>query len=137
MIWSRARKLFSMRYATLSESRAFRFRHRGWARERVHTVNTQPPSPRLAKLAREVVAWFVARRYHRAAELVRGSSIIRYMLEGGDPFPPLTADVAERMREYYRPEVEKLEKLIGRDLSAWKFTRERPRSDRGSVGRGQ
>ena len=97
--------------------------------ERVNTVNTQPPNPRFAKVARDLVAWFVTRRYYRAANLVRGSRIIKYMLEGGDPFPPLAADVAQRMREYYCPEVEKLEKLIGRDLSAWKFTRERCRSD--------
>jgi hypothetical protein len=92
--------------------------------ERVLAVNTQPASPRLAKVARDVVGWFVARRYHRAANRVRESRIIKYMLEGGDPFPPLSADVARRLREYYRPEVEKLENLIGRDLSAWKFARE-------------
>jgi Sulfotransferase domain len=91
--------------------------------ERVLTVNTQPLSPRLAKLARDVVGWFVDRRYHRAANRVRGSRIIRYMLEGGDPFPPLDPEVANRLREYYRPEVEKLEQLIGRDLSAWKLPR--------------
>ena len=31
-----------------------------------------------------------------------------------------------RLREYFRPEVEVLERLIGRDLSAWKHPRERP-----------
>jgi hypothetical protein len=91
------------------------------ASERIHTVNTQPPSPRLARTARDVVEWFTARRYHRAARLVRRTRIVKYMLEGGDPFPPLTTEVTKRMREYYRPEVEKLEKLVGRDLSAWKF----------------
>jgi hypothetical protein len=90
--------------------------------ERVLSINTQPASPRLAKLARAIVEWFVSRRYYRAANLVRGSKLIKYMLEGGDPFPPLSADVADRMREFYRPEVEQLEKLIGRDLSAWKFS---------------
>jgi hypothetical protein len=93
--------------------------------ERVLAVNNQPASPRLAKIARDVVGWFVDRRYHRAANRVRESRIIKYMLEGGAPFPPLSGDVARRLREYYRPEVEKLENLIGRDLSAWKFARER------------
>ena len=88
--------------------------------EHVLAVNTQPPSPRLAKLARDVVGWFVNRRYYRAANAVRGSKIIKYMLEGGDPFPPLNSEVADRLRELYRPEVEKLEQLIGRDLSSWK-----------------
>ncbi len=96
--------------------------------ERVLAVSTQPAGPRLAKVARDVVGWFVERRYHRAANLVRNSRIIEYMLEGGDPFPPLAPDVAERMRDFYRPEVEKLEKLIERDLSAWKFGRDRSRT---------
>lgn len=100
--------------------------------ERVNTVNTQPANPRLAKIARDVVAWFMTRRYYRAARLMRESRIIKYVLEGGDPFPPLTADVAQRLREYHRPEVEKLEKLIGRDLSAWKLTRERSRTEMAS-----
>jgi hypothetical protein len=83
-------------------------------------MNTQPPSQRLAKVARNLVQWFVARRYSRAAKIVRQSAIIKYLLEGGAPFPPLAPEIAARMREFYRPEVEKLEQLIGRDLSAWK-----------------
>ena len=94
--------------------------------ERVLAVKTQPVSPRLAKVARDVVGWFVDRRYHRAANRVRGSRIIKYMLEGGDPFPALDPEVANRLREYYRPEVEKLERLIGRDLSPWKLPRAMP-----------
>jgi hypothetical protein len=97
--------------------------------EKVNTVATQPPSPRLAKLARSVVRGLADRHYHRAAGWVRERSIVRYMLEGGDPFPPLTEDVVSRMREFYRPEVEKLERLIGRDLSAWKFGRDRSQAE--------
>jgi hypothetical protein len=91
--------------------------------ERVNTVNTQPPNPRLARIARDLVGVLSGRQYHRMANLVRRNRIIKYLLEGGDPFPPLTDAVSDRMREYYRPEVEKLERLIGRDLSAWKFPR--------------
>ena len=93
--------------------------------ERVNTADTQPLSPRLARVARDLVAWFTTRRYHRAARLVHQNRVIRYLAEGGDRFPPLAADVAQRMREYYRPEVELLEKLIGRDLSSWKSGRQR------------
>jgi hypothetical protein len=92
--------------------------------ERVHTVDTQPPNERTAKIARDLVGWFVNRRYHRAANVVRESRIVKFMLEGGDPFPPLTEETTRRMREYYRPEIEKLEGLIGRDLSAWKLGRQ-------------
>jgi hypothetical protein len=96
--------------------------------ERVHTVNTQPANPRLARMARDFVAWFSNRRYHRAADRVRRTRLIKYMLEGGDPFPALDGETASRMYEHYRPEVEKLERLIGRELPGWKTSREQSRS---------
>ena len=34
--------------------------------------------------------------------------------------PPMPADLSRRLYDYYRDEVERLEGLIGRDLSAWK-----------------
>jgi len=88
--------------------------------ERVNVVTTQPPNARTAKIAREVVGWFVARRSFRIARALRASSIVKYLLEGGDPFPPLTPEVTRRMREFYRGEIEKLEELTGRDLTGWK-----------------
>ena len=91
--------------------------------ERVNAIPRQPFNPRLAKMARDVVAWFASRHYDRAANIVRRSRLVHHLLEGGDPFPPLSPPVVERMREFYRPEVEKLEQLIERDLSAWKFGR--------------
>ncbi len=91
---------------------------------RVHQVNTQPPNPRMARLARKLVAWFSTRRFDRAAGMVRRNPLIKYMLEGGDPFPRPAPEVVARLRERYRPEIEKLEGLIGRDLSRWKIGRE-------------
>jgi hypothetical protein len=48
----------------------------------------------------------------------------RYCFEGGDEFAPLDTALEARLRERFRPEVETLANLIGRDLSAW--TRLRP-----------
>ena len=96
--------------------------------ERVNTVNTQPPNPRLAKIARDVVA-MVCRRAAIIARRIwcaraRSSSTcskeaIRFLRS------------PRRWRggcaSIYRPEVEKLEKLIGRDFR-------RGNSPRRSVG---
>jgi hypothetical protein len=87
---------------------------------RVNAIERQPANARLAKIARDLVGWLSGLEYYRAATLVRQSAIVKYMMEGGDPFPPLTPDVTRRMRDFYRPEIEKLEKLIGRELSEWK-----------------
>lgn len=95
--------------------------------DRVNLVDTQPPSPRMARMARNMVGFFATRRMDRAASIVRRNPIIRYMLEGGEPFPPPPPDAVARLRERYRPEIEKLEQLTGRDLSGWKTGRRQER----------
>ena len=44
----------------------------------------------------------------------------------GEPYPRLTIEQEERLRERYLPEVEALEELLGIDLSAWKKPRAPP-----------
>ena len=91
--------------------------------ERINQVNTLPSSQRLARMARNVLVWLSSHRFDRATGYFRRTALVKYMMEGGDPFPPLDPEVAARLRERYRPEIEELEKLIGRDLSAWKLGR--------------
>ena len=47
-------------------------------------------------------------------------------VSGGEKFVPLSPEIDARLRDRFRPEVEALEDLIGRDLSAWK---KNPRGD--------
>lgn len=44
----------------------------------------------------------------------------RFCFGGGGPFAPLDEEVAARLRRFFTPEVEALEDLLERDLSAWK-----------------
>jgi hypothetical protein len=39
---------------------------------------------------------------------------------GGAAFPELSMPERHRLRELFRPEIEKLEETLNRDLSAWK-----------------
>ncbi|HEY9158432.1 sulfotransferase [Candidatus Binatus sp.] len=89
--------------------------------ERVHTVETAPPSRRLVRTARNITTWMNSRRMHRTARWLRKSALGRFVYEGGRPYEPLAPEVEARIRELYRPEVEEFEALIGRDLSAWKY----------------
>ena len=91
------------------------------AAERVHLVETAPPSRRLVRTTRKIITWMHARRMHRAATRFRKSALGRFVYEGGRPYGPLAPDVEARLRELYRPEVEAFEALIGRDLPAWKY----------------
>ncbi len=38
----------------------------------------------------------------------------------GQQYPPLDPELDARLREQLRPDLEELERMIGRDLSAWK-----------------
>jgi hypothetical protein len=44
----------------------------------------------------------------------------RFCFGGGGPFAALAAQTEARLRSFFTPEVEALEELLGRDLSAWK-----------------
>jgi hypothetical protein len=44
----------------------------------------------------------------------------RFCFSGGGPFAPLAPQAQARLRNFFTPEVEALEELLGRDLSAWK-----------------
>ncbi len=91
-----------------------------FATERVNTVTHAPRSRRLAQNARNARDWMRVRRWHRAIDLLDKAGVWRYCFGGGEEFPPLDPEVGARLREHYRPEIEALEKLLGRDLSTWK-----------------
>lgn len=75
-----------------------------------------------------VPAWLLNRtwsalnsyRAHTLARSLKRSAMWSFVVEGGEPYPPLQPEIAARVRALFRPEVEELEDLIGRDLSAWK-----------------
>jgi len=90
------------------------------AHDRVHSVPSRPRHPRVARNVRDIRAWLNDRRMHRAARFIRDSPLWRYSFEGGEPFARPTPEVDARVRAALRPEVEALEQISGRDLSAWK-----------------
>jgi hypothetical protein len=59
-------------------------------------------------------------RAERTVERLGRLGVWRLCFGGGGRFAPLPGDVEHRLREFFVPEVEALEELIGRDLSSWK-----------------
>lgn len=88
---------------------------------KINTFSAPPRSQALARRARKLRDWLKGREAYRTINLLGRAGLWRYCFEGGDEFAPLTPEVEARLRERFRPEVEALEKLIGRDLAAWKF----------------
>ncbi len=64
--------------------------------------------------------WLKARRLDPVVATVKRSPLVNLFLGGGPAFEELTPETALRLQETFAPEVEKLELLLNRDLSAWK-----------------
>jgi hypothetical protein len=89
------------------------------ASARVHSFVSAPRHRRLAQNARHTQDWLRAQRVYWLDRLLDRAGVWRFCFTGGEEFPPLDPQLATRLRQRFRPEVEALEKLIGRDLSAW------------------
>jgi Sulfotransferase domain len=83
-----------------------------------------PKSRRLAQNARHLRFSLVAHGYYRTVNLLSDLGVWRWCMGRGEKFPPLTPAQDAWLRELYRPEVERLEELLGRDFSKWKLPRD-------------
>lgn len=87
---------------------------------RVNSVTRGPRIALFAEQAWRLRRWLEARRAGAAITLLRKAGVWRFSFRGGGEFGPLDPGLERRLRERFRPEVEALEALTGRDLSAWK-----------------
>jgi hypothetical protein len=97
------------------------------AQRRINTFATSPRNRRLARRARKLRDWLKSREAYGTIHLLGRTGFWRYCFAGGEEFGALSPAVEARLRDRVRPEVEALENLIGRDLSAWKNPREEAR----------
>jgi len=96
------------------------------ASERVNTVVEAPRSRKLAQSARDARDWLAMHRWNRTSHALERLGLWRFAFAGGEEFGAIYPAAEARLREYFLPEVEELEALIGRDLEAWKRPRPRP-----------
>ena len=85
---------------------------------------TEPRCYLATRSATVLADWCKARRLDRVVATVRRSPLMRLFLGGGDPFPEIHSHTLQRLEETFRPEVETLEKMVGRNFPAWKSCRE-------------
>ena len=91
---------------------------------RLNTFPTAPRSRRLSQNARHFRESLRSHRIYWLDRLLERVGIWAFCFDGGEPFPPLNPKLEKRLKARFLPEVEALEQLIGRDLSAWKVTAE-------------
>jgi hypothetical protein len=102
---------------------AIDLRNSAVAKKKVNMVEgaRAPRSRHLAMASGMVTAWLKARRLDLLLHTWCRSGISEFCLGGGEKYGPLSPDTEARLREYYRPEIEKLEVLTNRNLSHWKY----------------
>jgi Sulfotransferase domain len=88
--------------------------------KRVNSVTRGPRVALLAEQAWRLRQWLQEHKAAGAITMLRKAGLWRFSFRGGGEFGPLDPALDRRLRERFRPEVEALEKMIGRDLSVWK-----------------
>jgi hypothetical protein len=81
---------------------------------------THPKNYYRTRGATVMADWFKARRLDKVVVAVKRSPLIKLFLGGGPAFADMSRDVALSLHEHFLPEIEELESLLNRDLSAWK-----------------
>ena len=90
---------------------------------RTNSFPTAPRNRRLAQNARHLRDLLRSRRFYWLDRMLERAGVWGLCFDGGEPFPSLEPELEKRLKQRFLPEVEALERLIGRDLSAWKVSR--------------
>lgn len=86
----------------------------------VNDITVQPRNPRIARTARLLKERLRDYGLYAPVDLLKKVGLRNFFFGGGAAFEPLRADTDARLREFFMPDVEALEKMIKRDLPAWK-----------------
>jgi Sulfotransferase domain len=81
---------------------------------------TEPRSYITTRSATAVADWLKARGLDHVVAAVTNSSLMKLFVGGGEPFPEVSEEVVHELYRRFHPEVERLEEMLRRDLSAWK-----------------
>jgi Sulfotransferase domain len=94
----------------------------------VNSFARAPRNRRLAVNATKLMYWLKGHQAYGLINALERVGVWDFCGGRGEPYPRLTIEQEERLRERYLPEVEALEELLAIDLSAWKKPRaaERP-----------
>ncbi len=93
------------------------------AKHRINTFSREPRSQRMARRGRKLRDWLEAREAYGTINLLTRAGFWRFCFEGGEAFAPLDPETEARLRERFRPAIEELEEVVGRDLTTWKCGR--------------
>ncbi|MGC2639630.1 MAG: sulfotransferase [Acidobacteriaceae bacterium] len=92
--------------------------------QRPHVAATahlsEPRSYLATRLATAAAEWCKAQGLGRLVAEVRNSALMKVLVGGGAPFPEIPPAMMQRILHTVLPEIDALEGMLDRDLSAWK-----------------
>jgi hypothetical protein len=83
-------------------------------------VAALPHSPMAAAIGQRIADGFRAAGLYPVVNFAKELGLKRLLFSGGGPVPRLAAEDRAWLCEHFRPDVERLEVLLGRSLAAWK-----------------
>lgn len=86
----------------------------------VNAIPTLPRNPRIAKLARRARERLQENGNYGLVNFAKRIGLRGFLFSGGRAFESIEAGTDARLRDFFRPEIEKLENMLGRDLTSWK-----------------
>lgn len=86
----------------------------------VNAIPTLPKNPRIAKLARRARERLQENGNYGLVNLAKKVGLRSLLFSGGPAFESIRHETDARLRDFFRPEIERLEEMLGRDLSRWK-----------------
>jgi len=90
------------------------------ATEHVHSIQNTSRWPSLVRLMWQLHRVLDHERGYRSRRLLLRLGIWQFCVQDGKPFAPVDPEVLAHWRRHFLADIEALEELIGRDLSAWK-----------------
>lgn len=93
----------------------------------VNDITVQPRNVRLARTARLLKERLRDYGLYAPVDLLKRLGLRNLFFGGGAEFEPIRPETKMRLREFYRPEIEALEEILGRDFSNWKYSVAGPR----------
>jgi hypothetical protein len=88
--------------------------------KKVNAIPSLPQHPRIARGARVVRDALQKRGHSRLVNFLKSDRLRNFFFSGGASFEPMHPETDARLRELFRSDIEELESMLGRDLSAWK-----------------
>jgi hypothetical protein len=81
---------------------------------------TQPRNYYVTRAAILLSEWSRARRLDSVVAAAKKLGALKLFVGGGTPFPEVPSTQRAKLRDLFRPDVDELEGLLNRNLSAWK-----------------